>query len=387
MVKHYECLYCMYKTNRKSRYTDHLNSKKHCLNVIISNNNDILKTNDKISEREPMFSEREPMFSEREPMFSEREPAFAEQEPTLSGQEPTLSEQELTLSEQEPTLYEQNNEISGQENNIKKSNIICKYCNTKFNYNKNMNRHYSKCKLKDIYIENETIKYNETILKQELLDRDKKIYEKTKQIQQIDEEKTKQIQQLEEEKKKLLEIQSDYYSLLKEMNEYNRKPTKGAKTTINMVYIINNFKDAHNLSDLMEPEFTEDEKKMIDDNGPLCGTISILDNRCIKNMSIEKRPFHCVDTSRQKFIINKNNAWKVDLDGNEIMSLINPKIYDYCKEDISDKSDMSSLRKQKNLLESLQRVNQKKIIKELCDMTSINELKVSDINKILPAIL
>ena len=95
------------------------------------------------------------------------------------------------------------------------------------------------------------------------------------------------------------------------------------KTVImNMNYILNVFTDAHNIEDCLDKELTSEERQYLIEMGGLRGCNKFINDRCIENVSIEKRPFHCVDHSRDKFLTRSNDKWEVDMKAQIIMDKV-----------------------------------------------------------------
>jgi hypothetical protein len=120
------------------------------------------------------------------------------------------------------------------------------------------------------------------------------------------------------------------------MESYKKSSTTINNTTNNNVFncksynfVINNYTDAYNIEDLMAPELTAEEKKMLDENGHIVGYINLMKTRCIDNVDLEKRAFHCIDTSRNKYMLHKEGAWNIDHDGLELIQSTYPKVKDH----------------------------------------------------------
>lgn len=125
---------------------------------------------------------------------------------------------------------------------------------------------------------------------------------------------------------------------------------------------MNNFNDAHNFEDIMNKPLTEKERKYITDNGALIGCSKLIKDRCIYDIEVPNRPFHCVDSSRNKYILRTNNKWNIDEKGRQILGTTYPIIrplFDMSVEDIKKKED--NLRQ----INDLETNGQKKIIGEL----------------------
>ena len=124
-------------------------------------------------------------------------------------------------------------------------------------------------------------------------------------------------------------------------NIYNNCNNCNNQTTINnnlnMFHIVNNYKDAYNLEDLMNSPLTDNEMDFIIKNGATAGCFELLKTRCIDNIELPKRPFHCVDMSRSKYMLRSNDTWNVDLKGEKILKQTCPKIRSvYPTDDLSD---------------------------------------------------
>ena len=176
--------------------------------------------------------------------------------------------------------------------------IKCKYCD-KIKSKKNIKRHMRVCKNKHKYK-----------------------YKKLKK------EKEDMIKKLEEEKDKL---EDDFFNFMKQMANrstttnniiYNDKSTKMK----NMYYIMGTYKNAKNYSDLMKPDLTLSEIECIQEKGPLVGSSNILHTRCIDGLTVDERPFHCVDEPRNKYVLRESDNWKVDKNAEEILSTVVKKV-------------------------------------------------------------
>jgi vacuolar-type H+-ATPase subunit I/STV1 len=167
--------------------------------------------------------------------------------------------------ERENNIRQKNGEIRQKNGESRQKNgdynaelnkqFICEYCNKPKNLS-HKSRHYLHCKAK----------------------KDTESNELKKKIEELKKE-NKRIEQLEEENKELREIEKDF---LKFMKDYVKtlQNTNNTVTNINsnndnrqynMFYIINNYKDAHNIEDLINSPLTKEEKQYILDNGSTLG--------------------------------------------------------------------------------------------------------------------
>ena len=79
------------------------------------------------------------------------------------------------------------------------------------------------------------------------------------------------------------------------------------KKNVNMFYIINNYTEANNFEALMNPYLSPNETKYIQAKGVVSGGYQLLHDRCISGIDVDKRPFHCVDNSRNKYMLRTGN--------------------------------------------------------------------------------
>jgi hypothetical protein len=124
----------------------------------------------------------------------------------------------------------------------------------------------------------------------------------------------------------------------------------------------------------MNKPLTNEEKDYTDKNGAILGCNNLLVNRCIDDIDINKRPFHCVDESRLKFILRNNDKWEVDSKGEQIMDdavkLINNNYETTMKDDeFYDNGYAERINKNIAELLKLQTKGRKRIAKELSKKT------------------
>lgn len=184
---------------------------------------------------------------------------------------------------------------------IELNSFTCSYCNSIFKGKHNKSRHYKVCKAKK-----STEKY-------ELL------------IEHLKEEYEEVIEQLKEENNKLKNDKSQLANNTTNINTQNNVKNTNSNN-INMYYVMNNFNEAYNISDILKPALTQQELKDIRKKGALIGSIQFIKNRCINNLSVEKRPIHCIDMSRHKFMCRENDAWIIDEKGERLLRATFDKI-------------------------------------------------------------
>jgi len=195
-------------------------------------------------------------------------------------------------------LSSQQEDKSSQKEDTK---MECDYCKRHIT-KKNISRHKKKC----------------------VRDKKYKLEEKEKEYQEKLKEKDTRLKEKEEEIKELREIEQEYLRFMKEMARQNSGNT--INNNINMFYIINNYKNAQNFEVLMGPELTQKERDYVLKNGPINGSYKLLQGRCIDGIKTENRPFHCVDDSRNKYLLYSENDWSVDRNGAKILREVYGKV-------------------------------------------------------------
>ena len=134
----------------------------------------------------------------------------------------------------------------------------------------------------------------------------------------------KKIFELESEIKSLkLENQELKYKYNAESNDYKKLAmTQKGNTNINSSYqiIINQYKDAPNLTLPKDLEIHESLDKYIESGNPH-GIINFLDKYYGSQVPPESRSLWCIDATRCKFVLRHNNEWLIDLDANKFREL------------------------------------------------------------------
>ena len=201
--------------------------------------------------------------------------------------------------------------------------FICKYCKNSF-LSKHKSRHYSRCKIKKQKEEN---------------NKDKIIKELQKKLEKKDEQIEKKINHIEKEMldfMKTLSINNQTTNNTTNINSNN----KVNNTNYNMYYIINNYKDAENIEDVLAPPLTQEELDYIEKNGSLLGSYNLIKGRCITDKEVSKRPVHCTDSSRKKYLLRYKNEWIIDAKADKLLTMTFNKMqdaYDLECEDVNER--------------------------------------------------
>ena len=246
----------------------------------------------------------------------------------------------------------------------KKSTFKCEYCDTVFGYKHHLKYHTTACKIR-------TNQERENLIKsiQE---------EKDGIIKRLEEENKEAYKKIEEVTKLKEKAEENYINELKEFRTgiqtgaitvNNNNTTNNVNIEkLNVFYVIKNYKSAHNYEDLMDPPLTEAEITHIQDYGPSAGCERLILNRCVDNIAKEMRPIHCVDASREKFMIKTKGEWELDVDKDDILQPAFKQVR--TQFDISDNNkDIMDKVKNLQLLQKMDTVGGRKTIKNLIKKT------------------
>ena len=135
---------------------------------------------------------------------------------------------------------------------------------------------------------------------------------------------------------------------------------------VNMYYIIQHYIKAKNYQDIMNLPLTDEEKNYVHENGGVYGGYYILQKRCIDNLDLAERPFHCVDDARNKYMIRTNDTWQIDKRGEQVLEGIYPKMLKICApQEISNANELDEWRKYNGYMVELSSGGEGKILKML----------------------
>ena len=155
----------------------------------------------------------------------------------------------------------------------------------------------------------------------------------------------------------------------------NNKNSNNKNKSISLVYIKNNYTNAPVYEDIMAKELTAEEKKAIEDLSPMTACTKLITQRCIENVDMDKRPFHCLDIARHKLaarIKNKHGEpkWKVDLGGEHILKCAISRI----KSNYPIKGDDIDIviKNQQALQEIMTPSNKRKMLREVSRISHVD---------------
>ncbi len=185
----------------------------------------------------------------------------------------------------------------------------CKHCGKKIS-KPNMNKHMKICK-KNIYLKEKKTK-------------DKMI----KYLMSELKNKEKNEETIKELKNELRDVEKEYMNFMKQVSKHGKNITKIG--SVNMYFVIQNYDKASNYKDIMNKPFTESEIAGVERYGGVQGCFDIIYGRCIEGIEVKNRPFHCVDDSRNKYLLRIKDKWKIDKKAEKILEEIYPRIVRIC---------------------------------------------------------
>ena len=116
--------------------------------------------------------------------------------------------------------------------------------------------------------------------------------------------------------KHALQEKAEIERLNERLDKANSRPTVINNNTNNGIihnksyYIIQNFTDDHNLSDLLTDDLDDEQIMEIFGKGYVDGGVEYVYKQCVDDIPLDKRPLHTVDKSRGKIMCHDNDVWK-----------------------------------------------------------------------------
>ena len=239
--------------------------------------------------------------------------------------------------------------------------VACEYCKKKLSRHNTIKRHYITCKekIKSDIEENK----NKIINEQSYL-----IKENTTNIKQKDNQIEEQIKQIQQTEELLEKVKEDYIELLQKVASNNIKTKKFITNgTLNAKFVLTHFPNATPIETLMDPPLTQEEIKLIKDNGPIAGCYELIKKRCVTDIAPHDQPFHCVDGTRIKFLTKTLKGWTIDYGGEAIIYRAFAKVREVFPTDVNIGS-LVQIENMKKIFE-LETKGKRKIIKQLCKKT------------------
>ena len=155
------------------------------------------------------------------------------------------------------------------------------------------------------------------------------------------------IQSREKYKKEVIDLKKMVYNNQREFIEYAKTQNKG-KSVSNVFYIQNNYKNAATMDQVLDewdisyPEWVRATIK-----GYVAGCTELIENRFIKPLSIQERPFHCLDPSRSILMYNDGElGWmkNAPIDINTVIDNVDDKFNKFNRDYQSDVPKNDELR-------------------------------------------
>lgn len=286
MNSKYYCEVCDYGINKIYNYKKHLLSNRHNKNVA---KNETVSNESKTSNSENISIE--------------------------TNEITNISQKNVKISPKN-VKFSQNGKKSGKKCNKKyEKEFKCSYCDKQYSSKYSLNRHFDKCNEYISYVNNKKQKEKERLEYQAELE--KQLRKKDKKIEKL-KEQTKRMDELEMEKK---ELNIECNNLLKQLAKSN---TTTNNKTINSCYVINVFNNANNFDTELSKPLSKENIDSIIKEGTINGCSKLISINCIDNVDVDKRSIHCVDASRNKYMIRMNNEWIQDLKARKILDLSIP---------------------------------------------------------------
>ena len=270
---------------------------------------------------------------------------------------------ELSKIEIDNSNIENNFSKKDYDNDAKKK-FECEYCNKKISHKHNIKRHYEVCKKygeHKLKIEKDNIINN---LKAQLKEKDidmEGLYNKLKK-------KEEKLKKKQDELDDLRDVERDFLEFMKKASVSQSNVTN--INNYNMFFIVKTYVDAMNYENRMNKPLTAEEEQYVLDNGGVYGGYQIIYDRCIKGVELKDRPFHCVDSSRSKYMLRTGDAWQIDKKGKQILEGIYPRMLKLCcPKQIKSPDELDNWKKHNDYMVELSRGGESKILKMLNEVS------------------
>ena len=189
----------------------------------------------------------------------------------------------------------------------------------------------------------------------ELKEKEKEINEilesKNKEVNEILESKNKEVNEIleskEKYKKEVIDLKNMVYNNQREFIEYAKTQNKG-KNISNIFYIQNNYKNATTMNHVLDEwDISYHEWIRATIKGYVAGCTELIENRFIKPHSIQERPLHCLDPSREVLMYNDEElGWmkNAPVDINTVIDNVDNKFNKFNRDYQSDIPENEELR-------------------------------------------
>ena len=210
------------------------------------------------------------------------------------------------------------------------SNVyLCKYCNKIFATSSHLNRHIQSCKIK---------KKIDIIQLRTQLQQKEDINNKQHQELQKKNNIIKEQQHELNEKKNTIEKLKIKVQLLSEIKDMCKK---GKKSVMNI--IINNYNNAPDFTAQPIYDMSDSDLRHYIDMGVPNGITEMMKDYYTENIPNDQRSLWCLDQARIKYLIRKDNDWKIDIMGKIIKKTILGPLQDKISDMIdNNKNELSS---------------------------------------------
>lgn len=237
----------------------------------------------------------------------------------------------------------------------------CGHCGRDFKYKRSLDRHLDRCKKKQ----------------------DTEMREAMNKVATVQSELNaallKEKQDLEERLAESKQTEQEYLALIHKLAENKGNTTiinNSGPTIMNAVFITKNCNEAYNYEDLMNGQLTDKEIRYVQDKGASVGCEQLIYDRCIEGVDVMKRPIHCVDTAREKFMLRTDGQWVNDYKGKQMMKRAHNMITESLRIDPQNDAPNEVVYKATELKNM--HTNSKKIVRFIGEKTATKNMCLED---------
>ena len=223
--------------------------------------------------------------------------------------------------------------------------LTCEYCNKSISHKNHIKRHYKCCVKYKEYVLRNNNNYIINELEIKLKNHEKQLKKKDENMTQLQNELKKKDNELKEQMCELRDIEKEYMDFMRSVAKNGTNVTN--IQNVNMYFVIRTYIKAKNYEDLMNAPLTDDEINGVMKHGGVEGGYMILYKRCIEGLELKDRPFHCVDDSRNKYMLRTGDKWHIDKQGGQLMEGIYPRLLQLCiPKEISNADEIDDWKKE-----------------------------------------
>jgi hypothetical protein len=195
------------------------------------------------------------------------------------------------------------------------TDIVCEFCNRYFSQNKNLKKHYERCKKKSIFQHEQQIENQKEQYEQQLETLRQQYEQQLETLrQQYEQQLINQREQLEQQKEKIEKLENQIFEIAKQpkqpMTIYNHSNTHNNQKTLNITQQLADYDlDALDIEQQLLESFTEE----VFHGGPR-KIIEMATQLLFTDPETQKPKIICTDLARKNFKYRNPDTGEIEVD-------------------------------------------------------------------------